>query len=259
MILLTVGDSWTQGDSPAQDINWEAKQNIEWYHIPPHFGLSYVDEKNFSESILNKFYDSDVWPKVLGRNLGLETYNAGRLGLNNKDIVKSTIKSIKYIVDNHNIEPNKIFVVIGFTSKYRDHLIKFDDNKKKYTIDRFNYGSLKKDMFKQFSFNFFKDEFCLQIYSLQKWLEELGIKFIFFNAFEDQNDVKESSFFNLNLKYWYNNSLDSHFKVYIEKKYKTDWSGKKNDTYFKINHPTDLSHVDWGNNLAEYIKNKKLI
>jgi len=29
MILLTTGDSWTQGDSPAQNINWEATKNID--------------------------------------------------------------------------------------------------------------------------------------------------------------------------------------------------------------------------------------
>ncbi len=38
MILLTNGDSWTQGDAPAQDINWEAKPNLDWYNIIPDFG-----------------------------------------------------------------------------------------------------------------------------------------------------------------------------------------------------------------------------
>ena len=28
MILLTNGDSWTQGDSPAQTLNWKAKKNF---------------------------------------------------------------------------------------------------------------------------------------------------------------------------------------------------------------------------------------
>ena len=29
MILLTNGDSWTQGDSPAQTINWEATKTLD--------------------------------------------------------------------------------------------------------------------------------------------------------------------------------------------------------------------------------------
>ena len=31
MILLTNGDSWTQGDSPAQTPNWEATKTLDWY------------------------------------------------------------------------------------------------------------------------------------------------------------------------------------------------------------------------------------
>ena len=38
MILLCNGDSWTQGDSPAQQINWKAKPNLDWYNIIPDFG-----------------------------------------------------------------------------------------------------------------------------------------------------------------------------------------------------------------------------
>ena len=38
MILLTNGDSWTQGDSPAQTLNWEAKKTLDWYDIVPFFG-----------------------------------------------------------------------------------------------------------------------------------------------------------------------------------------------------------------------------
>ena len=63
MILLTNGDSWTQGDSPAQDVNWKAKKSLDWYDIIPHFGSS----ANPTDSkIQYKFYDSDVWPKGIG-------------------------------------------------------------------------------------------------------------------------------------------------------------------------------------------------
>lgn len=258
MILLTVGDSWTQGDSPAQDINWEAQQNIDWYHIPPHFGLTYVDAPRFEDRILNKFYDSNVWPKVLGKNLGLETYNAGRLGTNNKDILKTTINCIKYITKKHKIKANEIFVVIGLTSKYRDHLVS-GDIKSKLAIQSFNFGKMGTEMFKHISFNYFMDEFCLQIYTLEKWLNDLNIKYLIFNAFEDQNDVTESNFYNINLKNWFNNSLDSHFKSYIEKKYKVSWGDKKNLIYFREVHPTDLSHEDWANHLTEYIENNKIL
>ena len=38
MILLTNGASWTQGDSPAQTINWEATKTLDLYDIIPEFG-----------------------------------------------------------------------------------------------------------------------------------------------------------------------------------------------------------------------------
>lgn len=256
MILLTVGDSWTQGDSPAQNINWEAKQNLDWYHIPPHFGLSYVNEKTFDKKILNKFYESEVWPKTLGRNLGLETYNAGRLGTNNKDILKTTINCIKYITENHNIKPQQIFIVIGLTSKYRDHLVEKKPNQK-FSISQMNFGHLTSSDFKHISFNYFMDEFCLQTYILEKWLNDLNIKYLIFNAFEDQNDVTESTFYNINLKNWFNNSLDAHFRPYVENKFNTKW--QTNGKYFQFKHPTDILHEEWGNHLTKYIQNKKIL
>ena len=94
MILLTNGDSWTQGDSPAQTPNWEATKTLDWYDIIPNFG----DETECSQRILYKFYDSPVWPKVLGEKLGVETWNAGRLGTSNQTIFRTTINSINYLI-----------------------------------------------------------------------------------------------------------------------------------------------------------------
>ena len=113
MILLTTGDSWTQGDSPAQDINWEATKNIDWYNIVPDFGEPTIPCDN---RILYKFYDSDVWPKVLGKELGVETWNCGRLGASIDRIVRSTINSVEYL---ESLGKKDLFVVIGLTALTR--------------------------------------------------------------------------------------------------------------------------------------------
>ena len=116
MILFTNGDSWTQGDSPAQDINWNATKTEDWYDIVPYFGQIYkyyTNNKLKNETdtrILYKFYDSDVWPKVLGKKLGVETWNAGRLGDSNSDIYSSTIQSIEYLKKQGKKD---IFAIIG--------------------------------------------------------------------------------------------------------------------------------------------------
>jgi hypothetical protein len=255
MVLLTIGDSWTQGDSPSQQINWEAKQNLDWYHIPPSFSLRYAPP--VSDKILNKFYDSEVWPKTLGRNLGMQTYNAGRLGISNKTMVKQTINSIKYLTDEIGYNHKDIFVVIGLSSKYRSSKIEYFKDKKKYQVSDFKANTLFKEDFLNLSENYFKDEFCLQIYILQNWLNNLKIKHLFFNAFEDQNDVKNSSFYDINLDNWFNNSLDAHFRICVENNFKEKWSS--NGDYFVSGHPTDISHEYWGNHLTEYIENNKIL
>ena len=51
MILLTNGDSWTQGDSPSQTINWNATKSLDWYDIIPHFG----DESNLCNKTILVF------------------------------------------------------------------------------------------------------------------------------------------------------------------------------------------------------------
>mgnify|MGYP001485145744 CR=1 FL=1 len=63
MILLTNGDSWTQGDSPSQTLNWNATKTLDWYDIVPHFGnaLMSPDNRIFKSEkntrISYKFYD----------------------------------------------------------------------------------------------------------------------------------------------------------------------------------------------------------
>ena len=91
--LYTIGDSWTQGDSPAQDLNWKAKPNLDWYNIVPDFGEPTTP---CNDRITYKFYDSEVWPKVLGKKLGVETWNCGKLGVSNDRIFRTTINSIEY-------------------------------------------------------------------------------------------------------------------------------------------------------------------
>jgi len=119
MILLCNGDSWTQGDSPAQDINWKAKPNLDWYNIIPDFG----EHCNFHpDRVLYKFYDSDIWPKVLGKKLGVETWNSGRLGASNDKIIRTTINSIEYL---ESLGKTDIFVVIGLTSINRYSNLEF--------------------------------------------------------------------------------------------------------------------------------------
>ncbi len=258
MILLTNGDSWTQGDSPAQTIIWNATKSLDWYDIVPGFGNIFTPMKpvfDGSKNVLYKFYNSDVWPKVLGRKLGVETWNAGRLGTSNDNIVRTTISSIDYL---ESIGKKNLFVVIGLTSTMRyetwnhgDIIGEWNDNRvhKHEWLD--DSGILRKSL---------THKACLNIINLQSFLKTKNIPYLMFNCFDRffNKDIRLDSLFKyIDLDYIYNNNFEPHFKNHIEKKFNTSW--QNNDEYFKASHPTDISHIEWGNHLNEYIQSNYAI
>jgi len=281
MILLCNGDSWTQGDgndsSCSQTPNWEATKTLDWYDIIPNFG----DNKAKSRKILYKFYDSQVWPKVLGEKLGVETWNAGRLGTSNDNIFRTTINSIDYL---ETLGKKDIFVVIAFTSLVRYEIFQPYAEKKSHpdvphaipSIYECHWDSeiptqrthgWGKSIFQsrdhwpkhlspsdiEETYNILIQRMAMLIINFQNYLKMKNIPYLFFNAFDNvELDLKTSTLFKyIDLNNFYNNNLISHFKNYIEDNYDTDWS--QNDDYFIANHPTDKSHILWGNQLYKYM------
>ncbi len=254
MVLLTNGDSWTQGDSPAQTLNWNATKSLDWYDIIPNFGNKFephsIPVKESDKNILYKFYESEVWPKILGKKLGIETWNAGRLGTSNDNIVRTTLGSIDYL---ESIGKTDLFVVIGLTSLMRYETWNQGEGIGKWVDTRIHqdewkkeYGNLKKSLI---------HKACLNIINLQSFLKMRNIPYLIFNCFDiffDEDIRLDSLFKYIDLDYIYNNDFKPHFKNHIEKKFNTNW--ENSDKYFQTNHPTDISHIEWGNHLNEYIQ-----
>ena len=245
MILLTNGDSWTQGDAPAQDINWEAKPNLDWYNIIPDFGepTCPTDDK-----LTYKFYDSDVWPKVLGKKLGLETWNCGRNGASNDRIFRSTINSVEYL---ESLGKKDLFVVIGLTS-----LTRFSNLEKQNDRLVYNDVHLWHDLMKNITnLDVVYHKHLVNIINLQNYLKMKNIPYLIFNAFDKEMEsdlTKHKLYDNIDLNNIYNKDFKPHFLDYIEKKFNTNWGN--DDDYFIKSHPTDKSHIEWANNLHKYIK-----
>ena len=259
MILLTGGDSWTQGDNPSQKLNWEAKKNLDWYDIVPYFGnplhspTNIVDDRGYEDTkLLYKFYDSEVWPKVLGRNLNLQTWNSGRLGADNRKICETTIYSIKYLQD---LGHSDIFVVVGWSSMFRQKIFIRKDKKFIHT-DTMRPLSMNKDMI--IKDNIFTSHFLHDILYLQSFLENNNIKYLFFNAFDYVLPKEDKAADYINLNNWVHNSLEEgHMKEYLLKKYNLEtWGDGK---IFVGCHPSDVGHIDWGNYLTEYIKSNNVV
>lgn len=252
MILFTNGDSWTQGDSPAQTINWEATKSIDWYNIPENFGDPY---NHAPRKIRYKFYDSPVWPKVLGELMGAQTYNAGRLGSDNYSILRRSIYSIEKLIEAGK-KPD--LAIIGWSAPSRVPFFKEDYERKLITLSqaRPTMGGTK---FLYEGTTTYGDMSIFCYYTLHKYLEQNGINVIYFNAFENLRDEYSPPYSSLlDPDIWMNRSYtENHFIDYILEKHNLrDW---RQSEYFVTCHPTDISHIDWGKHMYQYIKNRKLI
>jgi|TARA_B100000035_G_scaffold312556_1_gene324302 hypothetical protein len=244
MILLTNGDSWTGGDSPSQTVDWEVTPTSE-YNIIPNFGS---DTNMCDHKTTHKFYNSQIWPKVLGKKLGVETWNCGRLGASIDRIVDTTMYSIEYL---HSLGKKDIFVVIGLTSLFRYSAIK--QVKKKLT-------NVENHLLNQYIPNIENLEMLVKrhvynIINLQNFLKMKKIQYLIFNCFDAElsSDFESYNLYqDIDLDNIYNRDFKPHFREYIEDKFNTNWG--KNDEYFKSSHPTDKSHIAWAEVLEKYIR-----
>jgi hypothetical protein len=248
MILLCNGDSWTQGDNPSQILNWEAEKTLDWYDIIPHFGNpTHLCDKR----TLYKFYDSQVWPKVLGEKLGVETWNAGRLGASNDRIFRGTINSINYL---ESLGKKDLFLVVGLTSVFRYETwnvykpyVWADERVDATTFTAKNHVPF------QIYIDSLVYKTIINIVNLQNFCKVKNIPYLIFSAFDDMDeDLKSSGLYKyIDLENIYNNNFKGHFKEYIEDNFSASW---KKESYFIGGHPTDLSHIEWANELNRYIK-----
>ena len=245
MILLCNGDSWTQGDSPAQQINWKAKPNLDWYNIIPDFGELFTPYK---DNRLYKFYDSNVWPKVLGKKLGVETWNCGKGGSSNDKIIRTTIHSVEYL---ESLGKKDLFVVIGLTSLTRFSNIETEDNRLVYNEIHLSHELMKNIT----NLDVVYYNHLVNIINIQNYLKMKNIPYLIFNTFDvymESDLTKHKLYDNIDLNNIYNKDFKPHFLDYIEKKFNTNWGN--DDDYFIKSHPTDKSHIEWANNLHKYIK-----
>jgi len=245
MILLCNGDSWTQGDSPAQQINWKAKPNLDWYNIIPDFGEPSSPTDN---RITYKFYDSDVWPKVLGNKLGWETWNCGRLGASNDRIIRTTINSVEYL---ESLGKKDLFVVIGLTS-----LTRFSNLERKNNRLVYNDVHLWHELMKNITnLDVVYYNHLVNIIHLQNYFKMKNIPYLIFNTFDvnmESDLTKHKLYDNIDLNNIYNKDFKPHFRNFIDNKFNTNMGvdGK----HYQTIHPTDFSHIEWGNELHRYIK-----
>jgi hypothetical protein len=263
MILLTNGDSWTQGDSPAQNINLKASKTLDWYDIPDLMGSSDMTTSHHGHVERYKFYESDVWPKVLGGKLKIETLNAGLGGNCNRSISERTINLVSDLINKGQTE---IFCIIGWSSSQRVSVFELKENfDGKNKLNKIQYRPMMKNTREGISdifydnTNLYQVEHLHSIINLQNFLKINNVNYLMFNAF-DKFELNAPTYLNklIDLNYWIDGDMKkAHFKDYIINNNSiTDWD---TSDWFVTSHPTDKSHVEWGNYLYKYITNTNII
>ena len=257
MVVVCNGDSWTQGDSPSQSFNWnvEKSEMIDNYMVFPNFADPYM---KFDDSVLNKFYCSPVWPKVLATTLGVKTYNVGRLGRSNTDILLTTINAVNTLLKSGETE---LVVIVGWSSLLRKSIFCYDgkdDKVKPIQIRPLTEG------FEHMYDNItpLEDDFALCIYTLQEFLKSKRIDFVFFNAFDSFTNYSKTLIGSMiDKSKWIESDIKSpHFRNFIEEEAIKNNTTLEDTEYIVSHHPTDNSHTLWGNHLSQLIENnvKKL-
>jgi hypothetical protein len=249
--LLCNGDSWTHGEVPAQQLSSVREKKLDWYDIVPNFGNP---TQRVDQSSRYKFYDSQVWPKVLGNELGFKTWNCGRYGISNNRIFRTTINSISYL---ESLGEENILAVIGLTSilRYETWNVYKPNEWECVTIRPEDFLSKDSEGF-EYRENLIYNT-IINIINLQNFFKSKNIPYLIFSSFDNMDeDLKASNLFcDIDLNNIYNNDFRGHFRGYIENKFSTNWD---EEPYFKTNHPTDISHIEWGKHLSDYIKEQVL-
>jgi len=263
MVLLTNGDSWTQGDSPAQTLNSKATKSLDWYDVPNFLGSTDMGEGHNIRTRY-EFYDSEVWPKVLGRKLKMETLNAGFGGDCNRGISERTINLVSDLINKGETD---IFCVIGWSSSQRVSIFEVKDNPKieggRERICKVQYRpwECNTDVSKVFydNTNLYQIEHLHSIINLQNFLKVNNINYLMYNAF-DKFELEASTNLSklVDLNHWVDGDMvNAHFKEYIISTNPiTNWDTSE---WFSISHPTDKSHTEWGEYLHKYIMNNNII
>ena len=171
--LYANGCSWTVGNGLPEDINFPSTGN------------------HGSDLALAQDY---TWPSIIAKKLSCDVVNDAEGGGSNKRILRTTCN---YLMDYPKEKYNELLVMIGWTSIERDEIYIQDEWHKfnarqdfsTYSGHNLDSNTVKNisEYQKMYVTNVYHQEANLvyyfqQLYLLSNLLENLGIKYIFFNG-----------------------------------------------------------------------------
>ena len=228
-LILCDGDSWTAGD--LLDPKLEKR------------GITHInDERN------DKYRLPKVWPYKLGKLCGIEVKNNSVAGSSNDGIVRRILDTIPKLLKQY--KPEELCVIIGWSSPERKDFFK-TYLKYFWNIEEFSNRYIEHNLL------------------LHHYLENLGIKHYFFNAFYESSGENFNG--SLYEKYFINkrrglpdvfsvglveelvfeefkNIFQKNFIQISFKKFCDNVGPRWRDRYV-MNHPNENMHTKW----SEYI------
>lgn len=266
------GCSWSVGDEISTDkkfINYLLENNLK---LCEKTNWNILDNNDNLIGSSSDYYSIFNWGGVLKNKLNCQNYINNSLGGgSNHRIFRETLN---YIIDYPEHERESLLVVIGWTSADRNEMYfkvnkqwerfnpaqKFSETLDKYKLDIIGNKVIEKyDHFQNdfvdliFDENERLDSYLKQVYSLSNILENLGIKYYFFEAFTYLGgllrDIDNVDDFKLWINWFKNNN-----KI-LKETNMHNLLKEKNLEFGEFLHPLIDGHNEWGNYLYEKIKN----
>lgn len=272
------GDSWSAGDI----VDPELFPDQPWH-------VNHPDNKAYRTA--------RVWPRFLSDSLDLDVINNSHAGASNDRIVRSTVNEITGLL--RTFAPSEIFVLIGWSSPERKDF--YYDNKKNQSAWDTVYPAefrhwedeqdpIRNDFYKNYVAGYWNEEeyltrHILNVTFLSSFLDNLGIKYKFFDCFYEEysmivdpevhqllHDKKvatqiekfKEKYSSGKLKHLgIENSIDLYLELYHKHYIKKTFAGYLNEIinekgkqyqhdYIDF-HPTLLGHQVWANYLANNV------
>ncbi|MFN8771071.1 MAG: DUF6071 family protein [Neisseriaceae bacterium] len=222
------------------------------------YGSELYDDLETRKCFDNVERFKNSWPGKLGSTLGFnQVVNLGYPGGSNDRILRTTIT---WILQNWSSNSkNNLFVIIGWSSPMRREF--YLNEKWRQLIPHHDYSdpeaSILNRVYREIAWSTYESaiRFAIQVITLQNFLKQHNIPYLFFDAI--------SSFSKTNLD---SESAIDLYIPFIDKKHYFKF-GSENCSmadYLKTNengnrHPNIEEHKKWANILIEFIKEENLL
>lgn len=178
---------------------------------------------------------NDSYPYLIGQELNLNVINNAKGGSSNDRIHRTSIKDILKIINEGQVP----FVIIGWTNINRFELNNTNHDWIQFgQWPNFPYDEFEKEYISKFGSDYgAMEKYCLQVFTLQTFLQYYKIPYLMFNAWQ----YIKSELYNKDLDIYDTFADTSRYLHELTlKSYLTIWG---EEMFHSGGHPSELGHI----------------